>query len=239
MLEILNIIKKRQSSRFPFDPDKRITRTELKQILEAARWAPTAHNMQNFNIIVVDDKKILKTIANIKSPVSEVFVRENYTHLSFSESELRRKKVGIMGNVFPPAMRNPNFKLSDIDTEDFAAGQTRLIQTSPVFLVVVYDPSKRAPASEGDYLGHLSLGGMIENIWLTAQALGIDVHLVSEIAVPTIEKEVRKLLKIPAHLAIALGIRLGHSTIHPRYLRVRRDLEDFVSHNRFDQKGLG
>ena len=238
MTEILKRMRERQSSRYPFDVEKRISRQKLEQILEAARWAPTAHNMQNFYIIVVDDRKLLKTIASIKSPVSEAFVRENYQQLSFSGEELIKKKVGIMGDVFPPAMRSPNIKLDDAAHEAFAAGQIRLIQASPTLLVVIYDPEKRAPASEGDFLGHLSLGCMIENMWLTAQSLGIDFHIVSEIAVPSIEKEVKSLLVIPQNLRIALSIRLGYVASRPRYLRVRRDIEDFIYHNRFDHKGL-
>jgi hypothetical protein len=31
-------------------------------------------------------------------------------------------------------------------------------------LFVVYDPAKRAPASEGDFLGALSLGYVMENM---------------------------------------------------------------------------
>jgi nitroreductase len=236
--EILKVIRERQSSRFPFDTQKPLTKRELKQILEAARWAPTAHNMQNYFIIVVDDKKLLKTIANIKSPVSEAFVRENYRMLSFSDEELKRKKVGIDGRVFPPEMRSPNISLNEAAHEAFAAGQTRQIQESPLLMVILYDPSRRAPASEGDFLGHLSLGGMIENMSLMAQALGVDVHIVSEIAVPGQEKEVRKLLNIPNNLCIALGIRFGHSTIHPKYLRVRREIQDFTYHNSFKHPGL-
>ncbi len=29
-----------------------------------ARWAPTAHNMQNFEVIVVDDNEVLEIIGN-------------------------------------------------------------------------------------------------------------------------------------------------------------------------------
>jgi len=46
--------------------------------LEAARWALTAHNMQNFEILIIDDRKVLEKIGNIKSRVSETFIRENY-----------------------------------------------------------------------------------------------------------------------------------------------------------------
>ena len=51
--------------------------------------------MQNFEIIVVDDKKVLDAIGSIKSTVSETFIRENYQQLSFSEEELLKKKLGF------------------------------------------------------------------------------------------------------------------------------------------------
>jgi nitroreductase len=57
------------------------------------RWAPTAHNMQNFAIVAVDDKEILEIIGNVKSHISEEFLRENYEQLSFSKEELIEKKT--------------------------------------------------------------------------------------------------------------------------------------------------
>ena len=83
MQEVLNIIQKRQSARTPFDSEHPVAKEDLRQILEAGRWAPTAHNMQNFEIIIVDDKKVLEAIGSMKSTVSETFIRENNQHLSF------------------------------------------------------------------------------------------------------------------------------------------------------------
>jgi nitroreductase len=93
MSEVLNVIKQRKSSRVPYDPNRQISKENLRQILEAARWAPTGHNMQNYQIIVVDDKAVLEKMGNIKSRVLEAFLRDNYEHLSFSEEELKRKKI--------------------------------------------------------------------------------------------------------------------------------------------------
>ena len=107
MSEILKIIQERQSARVPFDPNRPVPKEDLKQILEAARWAPTAHNMQNFEVIVVDDKAVLEKIGNIKSRISEEFLRENYEQLSFSKEELLKKKTGILGAMFPPAWVDP------------------------------------------------------------------------------------------------------------------------------------
>src|ERR1022692_591998 len=110
MQEFMQLIENRHSARDLFDPERAIPAEDMEKILEAARWTPTAHNMQNFEIVVVDDRKLLDAIADIKSETSEVFIRENYEQLSFSEEELRRKKVGLLGTMFPPSWRTPGVK---------------------------------------------------------------------------------------------------------------------------------
>ncbi len=238
MIDISKLIQDRQSTRAPFDSARKIPSGDLRQILEAGRWTPSAHNMQNFEIIVVDDKILLKTIAEIKSPVPEAFIRENIELLSSSEEELSRKKVGILGTWFPPAMRKPGAKLDAASSEKFASSQERLIQASSALLILLFDPTKRAPASEGDFLGHVSLGCMTENMWLTAQSLGIAFHIVSSLNAPPVEKELKMILNIPQKLRVAFGVRLGYSTGPVKYLRVRRDIDDFTHHNRFENKGI-
>jgi nitroreductase len=214
----------------PFDQERPIAKEDLRQVLEAARWTPTAHNMQNFEIVVVDDEKVLKELGSIKRTVSETFIRENFQQLSFSEEELLQKKVGILGTNFPPSWRTPGVK--PIVEE----GGSRILQACPTLLIVLYDPSRRAPASEGDFLGAISLGCMTENLWLAASSLGIDFHIVSSLANAPAEAEVKRMLAIPAHLKIVFGIRLGYASTPPRYLRVRRDIKDFCHHNRFGTK---
>jgi nitroreductase len=56
---LLGVIAHRHSERAPFDPAWRVSAHELANIVEAARWAPTAHNMQNFRLVVVDDPAVL------------------------------------------------------------------------------------------------------------------------------------------------------------------------------------
>lgn len=92
MSDVLKVIRERHSSRVPFDSNRLPSKEDLRKILEAARWTPTAHNMQNFDIVIVDDKKILDEIGNIKSDISEEFLRENYQQLSSSEEELCKRR---------------------------------------------------------------------------------------------------------------------------------------------------
>lgn len=237
MSDILKTIKERQSSRVPFDPNRPISKENLKQILEAARWAPTAHNMQNFDIIAVDEREVLEKIGNVKSRISEVFLRENYEQLSFSTEELQKKKTGILGTMFPPSWVDPT-KIAEIARDSAPSPLTQSLRGTPLLLIVVYDPRKRAPASEGDVLGFMSLGCVMENIWLMAQSLGISLQILSAFAAPQVEKQVKQILNIPEPLKIAYTCRLGYPTGSTKNLRVRRDIEDFAHHNKFGNKGI-
>jgi nitroreductase len=117
--------------------------------------------------------------------------------------------------------------------------RSRPFLVCPTLLVVLYDPSKRAPASEGDFLGIISLGCMMENLWLAANSLGIDFHIVSALGSGPVEKEVKRILAVPEHLKIAFSVRLGYAAVAPsRHLRVRRDIQDFSHHNHFGNKGI-
>lgn len=236
MVDVLALIQERRSARMPFERERPIGKEELAHILEAARWAPTAHNMQNFEIVVVDDKSLLEAIGNQSSLVSETFLRENYQQLSFSEEELRGKKVGLLATMFPPSWRTGGDRQSQAATEP----TSRAMPACPVLLVVVYDPSRRAPASEGDFLGIMSLGCVMENMWLAAQSLGIGFQIMSALAGESFAAEVKRILNIPNGLKIAFAARLGYPIPSAmQYVRVRRELEDFTHHNRFGSQGIG
>jgi nitroreductase len=236
MTNIQKLIQERHSSRGPFNRQRPVTRQNLRRILEAGRWAPTAHNMQNYEIVVIDDKKHLRAIGSIKSRTSEEFIRENFQQLSSSREELLRKKVGILGIGFPPAWRNSAMLDEAVrDAEPWPLRET--IQGSPTIMIVLYDSRKRAPASEGDVLGIMSLGCLMENMWLMANSLGIGFHVMSVFSGTDVERDVKRTIGIPEHMRIAYAIRLGYPKSAPtKDMRVRRDVEDFTHYNRFSNK---
>jgi len=239
MKGILDLMHERHSVRVPYDRNRPVTKQQLEQIIEAASWAPTAHNMQNFEVVVVDDPAILLAIGVIRSKASAVFLQENFQQLSFSEEELRRKKTGVIASMFPPSWRTPN---GDFDAVAAAAEPTPLsvsLQDCPCLLLVLYDTRKRAPASERDVLGFISLGCVMENMWLMAQSLGIGLQVLSVFSVEPVEREMRRILDFPSYLKVAYGCRLGYPAATHDYLRVRRASDEFVHRNRYGKKGLG
>ena len=229
--ELLQLIKERKSSRIPFDENRPIDAGVLQNILEAATWAPTAHNMQNFEIVVVDDKSVLKKLSELKSSVSPVFLKENYPQLSFSGEELKRRKTGILASQFPPSWISPEAQQGKLIQP--ASGLGEQVSNGPVLLLILYDPNRRAPASEGDFLGVMSLGFMLENLWLMATAQGVNVHIVSAFGNEPLMSDVKKALGIPTELMITLGVRLGYTAKEDHRLRVRREITDFVKRNHY------
>ena len=234
--ELHELFRQRHSSRVAYDPDRPVTEPELEKVLEAARWAPTAHNMQNFEIVAVDDKATLAAIGAIRTEISEIFLRENYLQLSFSEEELVHKKTGVLASMFPPSWRVADAKPAHEDAEHaFLGGSLRHCR---MLLIVLTNSRKRAPASEGDVLGFMSLGCVMQNMWLAAESIGLGFQILSALAAPNVESELRALLRFPDHMKVAFACRLGHPVAAPgHYLRVRRAVGDFTHRNRFREHG--
>jgi nitroreductase len=234
MSDLLTLIRERRSVRAPFERTRPISAPDLGQILEAARWSPTAHNMQNFEIIVVDDRSILAELEAVHSPVSETFIRENFAQLSFSEEELRRRKVGILAAGFPAAWTARGADFARVARESGPSYLGDTIRSSPTLLVVAYDARKRAPASDGDVLGLISLGCLMENAWLTAQSLGVACQIMSAFSGDAVEPQVKRILGIPEPMKVAYAMRLGYPSGGPfSSVRVRREVPDFAHRNRY------
>lgn len=231
--ELGRLIRERHSERGDYDPNRPVPPEDLEEIIEAARWAPTAHNMQNFEVVAVDDPAVLDEIGRIETTISEQFLRENYAQLAFSEQELIDRGTGLLASMFPPAWRVPD-AMSASGGELGHGSLADTMRGAPLILVVLYDPHRRAPASEGDVLGLISLGCVMQNIWLTAESLGIGMQVMSAFSAKQVEPELHRILAIPDDLTVAFACRLGHPATLPRhYLRVRRAAERFVHRGRY------
>jgi len=230
MNEVMNAIRERHTDRSPYTAEWRVHDDALATMLEAARWAPTAHNMQNFEIVIIDDPAMLAAIGALRREISQDFLRENYRQLSFSEQQLRRRKTGLLATTFPPGWRQPDADASTAEPSYLRDS----MQGCPTLLIVLHDPAMRAPASEGDFLGVMSLGCVMQNLWLAAQSLRISAQILSAFGARSVQKELRPILRLPADRNIAFACRLGYSKAPAASpIRVRRDVPEFAYRNRY------
>ena len=120
----------------------------------------------------------MRRSAGVRGGTSEDFIRESYAQLSFSEEELIRKGTGLLATMFQPSWRDLNGGFEEVtDVEHGILDDT--MRSYPWVMIVVYDRRKRAPASEGDFLGIMSLGCVTQNIRLTAKTLGTVMQIMS------------------------------------------------------------
>jgi nitroreductase len=236
---LLVLIRKRHSTRGAFNPDRGVTTQQVKLILEAARWAPTPDNMQNFAIVVVDDKERLEAIGKIPAEMSETYLKETAEHISFSEEGLKHRKTGTLASIYPRAWTDPEAWNPESDARSQLTVLGRAILEPQVLLVVLYDSSIHSPDSKGDALGLMGLGCVMENMWLMSQSEGLGMHILTVFRNGAVEKQVQHTLQIPPLMKIAFACSLGYpaNPAEP-YLRVRRELEDFVHHNQFGHKDV-
>ena len=234
MLDIMRAIRSRHSMRGAFDLDRSVSSEAQQQILEAARWAPTPTNMQNFEIVVVNTKDQLDAIGKISADMSEQFLRETYELLSFSETELSEKKTGMLASSFPNAWTNPEAWNPDSDARSQLTFLGRAIGESPLLIFVLYDATRRAPGSERDSVGLISLGCALENIWLACESLELGVHVLTVVSDGAVEAQLKTLMHIPPQMKFGFVCSIGYAAIPTTpYIRVRRELKDFVHYNKF------
>ena len=234
MDNILKIIRSRHSTRGAFDLTRPITKEVQDLILEGAQWAPTPTNMQNFDIVVVDAKEQLDAIGKVPADMSEQFLRETYAQLSSSDTDLREKKTGMLASSFPPAWTNPEAWDPESDYRSQLTFLDRAIGESPLLMFVLHDATKRAPGSEGDPIGLISLGCVLENMWLVCESLELGFHVLTVVSDGPVEQKLKDILHIPAHMKIAFACSIGYAADpSASYTRVRRDLKDFVRYNTF------
>jgi nitroreductase len=199
-----HLIWSRRSARVPFEPDWNVTPRELANLVEAARWAPSAYDMQNFQLVVVEDKAVLAELGAICAPVSPLFVAESSAPLA--SNGLPAPRVRRLGE---------------------------LIAGAPTLVVVVFDPTTHAPDSEHDVLGMMGLGCMLENMWLVAQVLHLDFQVLSTFAAADVAPAVEAVLGIHRPWRIAYALRIGHAPSQAASQRIRRNADGFVHRDHF------
>lgn len=96
-MKVFEAIKKRRSIR-RFDPKKEVTEEQVEKLLEAARWAPSAGNLQSWFFVVVRDQGVKEQL--IKAALGQDFIAEApIIIISCADLEKSSSRYGKRGSI--------------------------------------------------------------------------------------------------------------------------------------------
>lgn len=96
-MKVFEAIKKRRSIR-RFDPNKKVTEEQVEKLLEAARWAPSAGNLQSWFFVVVRDQKVKEQL--VEATLGQDFIAEApIVIVSCADLEKSSSRYGKRGSI--------------------------------------------------------------------------------------------------------------------------------------------
>jgi len=202
--QTLELLRSRRSVRV--FSDKPVLREELELILEAARVAPTGHNLQNVQYVVVQDRAILNAItkivvryfANVAKQLRNPLLRSFY-RMVLSQSELD----GILTML-------PDF---DIIAEKYAAGHDPILRGAPCLMLAHSLRSENFPETNAALAMH--------NASLMAHSMGIGSFWTGYVVgACKRNRRIPDMLGIPCEHEVYAGLALGHAGVdYPKWIQ--------------------
>jgi len=250
--KFINIIKTRRTVRL-YKKNETISVEKLNLLAEAAEHAPSGQGQQFLDILFVTEKDKIKDIHaaikdvwdNMAAQLSSIL--NTWFSLDVFQSRLNdTKKVGISWcDSCPTQCEKSKGELNF----DVYACRTRLAFRSATALMVllIRDDHKeqwKEVAKKNEVDGALidlwtntwarienaSVNNSVENVLLTAQALGIGTCYAHSCNLA--ETQIKQILKIPENLYMHGIICLGVPDEDP-IIKPRRKLDDFVHYNSY------
>ena len=232
-MDLFDAITRRRTHREEFRAEP-ISQTDLDQLLEAARWAPSPFNTQPWEFLIIREAAGKNAIAEItaRSIVEQfkdrAFLDDNsrWMRLTDAEWEERGDGVRLTDHVdLPPMFRKDPGKLKPLLKNakhlsilgHLGAGKipakeiSALVRTSPLLILILMDATRRPPGEGGRRWMWLGMGAAIQNLLLAATALQIGTQFISAPLERQADRErIREIFNTPDSREIITLLRLGY-----------------------------
>ncbi len=151
-----------------------IPRHELERLIDIARYAPSGHNSQNFRFLVVQEKDIIRELAQ----KTAIFYGNLY------------KMLSAPGVERPPWLES-HMRGFRLNWEYYQAGKDRVFRDAPA-LIIVHAPAENASSAHNCHLA-------MAHIMLQAHAAGLGTCIIGYF-INAVERDpsIMQSLKIPA-----------------------------------------
>jgi nitroreductase len=193
-VELLEAIRTRRTTNSRF-LDKPLADEHIRTIIEAASYAPSHFNSQPWRFVLIRDKERRNQLGRIAGRSMRAvmekgqFWKRYLKYFRFSKEEIDKSGDGIYIDNMPAPLRPfIRYIFSEKGAEVMnklrvpyilAIDSKRLVSTSPLILAVILTKEEYRKGELSGMYSMLALGMAIENIWLTANSLGVGVQFIS------------------------------------------------------------
>src|SRR4051794_10590439 len=245
--DLFESIRRRRTSNGAFKPDA-IAPEHIRTLVEMASHAPSHFNSQPWRFLIVQDRERRQAVADIAGDSMRMLMEEGtfwkrYSkYFRFSKDEVDKTADGIhfdhIPSVLKPFARYVFSPKGGAVINKFQVPRVlgndahKLVASSPLLLGITLTRSEYQPEELSGLYSVISLGAVIQTIWVTANALGIGMQFVSTpMEVEGQWEKIVTLLGVPDDQALLVLFRLGYVDA-----QVKRPTIDWSSPQR---KGIG
>jgi nitroreductase len=177
---------------------KEVPRQALEKLIDVARYAPTAHNSQNFQFIAVQDRKLIQSLASRTA----VFYGNLY------------RMLRAPGVTLPPWVQ-AHMRGFRLNWEYYQAGKDRIFRNAPA-LMVIHALSENSSSAQNCHLA-------MAHIMLQAQAMGLGTCIIGYfITAAERDPSIAEELEIPKENKIFTCCTVGYPVLKFRRLVQRK-----------------
>lgn len=178
--------------------EKEVPRQVLEKLIDTARYAPTGHNSQNFEFIVIQDRELIRRIAGRTA----VFYGNLHKMLNAPEVKL-------------PAWLQTHMRGIRLNWEYHLAGKDRIFHNAPA-LILVHALAENSSSAQNCHLA-------MAHVMLEAHALGLGTCIIGFfLTAAERDPSIIKVLEIPPENKIFTCCTVGYPVLKFRRLVPRK-----------------
>ncbi len=225
-VDLYEMIRTRRTTNGAFKTDP-VAPEHVRTLLEMASHAPSHFNSQPWRFIVVQDQQRRAAVAEIAGQSMRMLIEEGsfwkrYSkYFRFSKDDVERTADGIhfdnMPSVLKPFARYVFSPRGGAVINKFQVPRVlghdahKLVASSPLLLGITLARSEYQPEDLSGLYSVISLGAVIQTIWLTANSLGMGMQFISTpMEVEGQWEKIVALLEVPDDQALLVLFRLGY-----------------------------
>lgn len=225
-MDVAEAIRKRHTTNGAF-ADRPIAPEHVRTLLEMAARAPSHFNSQPWRFVVVQDAARRKQLAQIAGESMRELMADGrffqqyrkFFRLSAEEAEATSDGIHLdnMPSVLKPVAKyiftdRGSQMLNTFQVPRVLGNDARkLVESSPLLLGIALSREMYRPDELTGLYTVISLGAVVQTIWLTATAQGMGMQFVSTPQeIPAQWARVSTLLGVPDDYELMLLLRLGY-----------------------------